>query len=121
MKNILAIIGTTLLLGCSPSRSEMQSSIDHLSTQLQASEQSLEKEKEGRKRDIEVLCALVGESLTDGQVRYVGNEKYLFPDGTIQEMDDMESMCLEMIDIYENTILEREMMLVELESRKASE
>jgi len=108
MKKILGIImGTFLLLGCSPSRSQMQSSIDDLSTQLDASEASLEEKEEERERQVEILCAIVGELVNDRMIEYIGNKTFRMPDGSTIVMEEMESECLKIVDSYEKVIMER--------------
>lgn len=108
MKKILStiIIGTILTTGCAGT-TEMKASIDELSAKLLDSEQALEEKEEERKREVNLLCALVGESVNDGLIQYYGDNTFKMPDGSFRKMDDMEPMCLEMIDSFEELVKNR--------------
>lgn len=117
MKKIVTIIlGLTLLAGCSPSRADMQKRIDDLNASvltLTEDNEELMSEKEIDMRHIEYLCALYGESSSNGMIKYLGNGMFVHSiSNEMQMLDDLEEMCINMVEAYEKDVFERSANLI---------
>jgi hypothetical protein len=111
MKKIISILlFVGIMGGCASSpthQEEMQKNIDKLELKVSSLEEEIKLNKEERKREVNLLCGLVGEASSNGQIIYLGDDTFQMADGSFQEMDQMEKMCNEIIQEYQLVIESR--------------
>jgi len=105
----ILLLSGVIMSGCSCASSpnhqeEMQKNIDKLELTVSSLEEEIKLNEEERKKEINLLCGLVGEASSNGQISYLGDDTFQMADGSFQEMDQMEEMCNQIIDEYESVI-----------------
>lgn len=108
MKKISIIVFGLTLFGCASNKSGMQSSIDKLTTQVSTLTEEKQQLQEKRDKEVELLCAIVGERSSQGLAAYVGNLTFKSnTDNSLFRMDDMEKQCLDMVESFDVLVKDR--------------